>query len=53
MNPELDFIQEAKAGGAEITGELEIAYRIARGTFIANYRHERKDDDDNLSRRNF
>lgn len=35
VNPELDFIQEAKAGGAEIIGELEIAYRIARGTFIA------------------
>ena len=35
VNPELDFIQEAKAGGAEIIGELEIAYRIARGIFIA------------------
>ena len=35
VNPELDFIREAKAGGAEIIGELEIAYRIARGTFIA------------------
>ena len=35
MNPELDFIQEAAAEGAEIVGELEIAYRIARGTFVA------------------
>ena len=35
VNPELDFVQEAKAGGAEIIGELEIAYRIARGIFIA------------------
>ena len=35
VNPELDFIQEAAAEGAEIVGELEIAYRIARGTFVA------------------
>ncbi|MBR5229867.1 MAG: UDP-N-acetylmuramoyl-L-alanine--D-glutamate ligase [Firmicutes bacterium] len=35
VNPELDFIQEAARGGAEITGELEIAYRIARGSFVA------------------
>ena len=35
VNPELPFIREAEAGGAEIIGELEIAYRIARGTFIA------------------
>ena len=35
VNPELEFIQEAAADGAEIIGELEIAYRIARGTFVA------------------
>ena len=35
VNPELPFIREAEAGGAEIIGELEIAYRIARGIFIA------------------
>lgn len=35
VNPELDFIQKAAAEGAEIVGELEIAYRIARGTFVA------------------
>ena len=35
VNPELPFIQEAKARGAEITGELEIAFRISRGEFIA------------------
>ncbi len=35
VNPELDFVQEAERDGAEIIGELEIAYRIARGTFIA------------------
>lgn len=35
VSPELPFIREAEAGGAEIIGELEIAYRIARGTFIA------------------
>ncbi len=35
VNPELPFIQEAMAKGAEITGELEIAYRIGRGNFVA------------------
>lgn len=35
VNPELDFIREAEADGAEIVGELEIAYRIARGSFVA------------------
>ena len=35
VSPELDFIKEAEADGAEIVGELEIAYRIARGTFVA------------------
>ncbi len=35
VDPELPFIAEAEAGGAEIIGELEIAYRIARGTFVA------------------
>ena len=35
VNPELDFIQKAESEGTEIVGELEIAYRIAKGTFIA------------------
>lgn len=35
VSPALDFIQEAKAGGAEIIGELEIAYRIGRGNYVA------------------
>ena len=30
VDPELDFIQKAKEAGAEIVGELEIAYRVAR-----------------------
>ncbi len=33
--PELDFISEARAAGAEITGELEIAYRIGKGNYVA------------------
>lgn len=33
--PELDFINEAKAGGAEIIGELEIAYRTGNGRYVA------------------
>ena len=35
VSPELDFIQQAASGGAEITGEMEIAYRVSRGNFIA------------------
>lgn len=35
VDPELDFIQKAKNEGAEIVGELEIAYRVARGNFVA------------------
>lgn len=33
--PQLDFIQQAKAAGAEIVGELEIAYRIGEGNYVA------------------
>ena len=33
--PELEFIQQAKAAGAEIVGELEIAYRIGSGNYVA------------------
>lgn len=35
VNPELGFIQEAKAAGVEIVGELEIAYRIGCGNYVA------------------
>lgn len=35
VSPELPFIQEAKDKGAEIIGELEIAYRIGSGNYIA------------------
>lgn len=35
VSPELDFIKEAQVAGAEIIGELEIAYRIGRGNYIA------------------
>lgn len=35
VDPELPFIREAEEKGAEITGELEIAYRVARGRFVA------------------
>lgn len=31
----IDFIDEAKARGAEIVGELEIAYRVGQGTYVA------------------
>ncbi len=34
-SPELPFVQEAKEKGAEITGELEIAFRTSRGRFVA------------------
>lgn len=32
--PALDFVQDAKAAGAEIIGELELAYRLCRGRFV-------------------
>lgn len=35
VNPELEFVEKAKQQGAEIVGELEIAYRLAKGTFVA------------------
>lgn len=33
--PSLGFIQKAREAGAEIIGELELAYRLGRGSFIA------------------
>lgn len=35
VSPELDFIQEAVEKGAEVIGELEIAYRIGKGSYVA------------------
>ncbi len=33
--PELAFIQEAKNAGAEVIGELEVAYRFGKGQYVA------------------
>lgn len=35
VSVDLDFIAEAKEKGAEIIGELEIAYRIGQGKYVA------------------
>ena len=35
VSPELPFIEEAKAKGVEIVGELEIAFRIGSGNYVA------------------
>lgn len=35
VSPELEFIKDAQRAGAEIIGELEIAYRIGHGKYIA------------------
>lgn len=35
VSPELDFIKEEARKGAEIVGELEIAYRVGKGHFVA------------------
>lgn len=35
VSPELGFIQEAIAKGVEVIGELEIAYRVGRGNYVA------------------
>jgi len=32
--PAIGFIEEAKAAGAEIIGELELAYRLCKGSFV-------------------
>ena len=34
VDPESDFVTKAKAQGVEIVGELELAYRLAKGTFV-------------------
>ncbi|MDO4176283.1 MAG: UDP-N-acetylmuramoyl-L-alanine--D-glutamate ligase [Bacillota bacterium] len=33
--PTVDFIEEAAKAGAEIIGELELAYRLCKGSFVA------------------
>ena len=35
VSPELDFIREAVDKGVEVVGELEIAYRIGKGNYVA------------------
>lgn len=35
VSPELDFVKEAAESGAEIVGELELAYRIGKGNYVA------------------
>lgn len=35
VSPQLPFIKEAEASGTEIVGELEIAYRIGSGRYVA------------------
>lgn len=35
VSPQLPFIQRLKENGTEITGELELAYRICEGSFAA------------------
>lgn len=34
VSPELGFVREAKEAGAEITGELELAYRLGKGQYV-------------------
>ena len=34
VSPELSFLQEARLSGVEVIGELELAYRLSKGTFI-------------------
>lgn len=35
VSPELNFIQEAIGKGVEVVGELEIAYRVGKGNYVA------------------
>ncbi|MBR0597066.1 UDP-N-acetylmuramoyl-L-alanine--D-glutamate ligase [Sinanaerobacter chloroacetimidivorans] len=32
---DIEFVQKAKAAGAEVIGELEIAYRVGKGKYVA------------------
>lgn len=34
VDPESEFVEKAKAQGCVIVGELELAYRLAKGTFV-------------------
>ena len=34
VDPDKDFVVKAKEQGVEVVGELELAYRLAKGTFI-------------------
>src|SRR5665648_1126661 len=35
VSPNLEFIEHAKKNGSEIIGELEIAYRVGKGNYVA------------------
>ena len=35
VDPEKDFVQKAREQGVEIVGELELAFRLAKGNFVA------------------
>ncbi|HZK88472.1 MAG TPA: UDP-N-acetylmuramoyl-L-alanine--D-glutamate ligase [Anaerovoracaceae bacterium] len=35
VSPNIEFIEQAKKNGAEIIGELEIAYRVGKGNYVA------------------
>ncbi|MGI6177258.1 MAG: UDP-N-acetylmuramoyl-L-alanine--D-glutamate ligase [Eubacterium sp.] len=35
VSPEVDFVAEAAENGAEVIGELELAYRLCEGKFVA------------------
>lgn len=35
VSPELEFLKKAEQAGAELIGELELAYRLCKGIFVA------------------
>ena len=35
VSPELEFVKKAEQAGAEVIGELELAYRLCKGIFVA------------------
>ena len=51
VSPELPFIVEAEQKGVEIVGELEIAFRIGSGNYVAITGTNGKNDDDDTGRR--
>ena len=48
-----DFVNEIRAHGVDVWGEIELAYRYSKGQTGGHYGNQRQDYDNNACRRNF